>query len=368
MKIFILIDQLYKHGGIEKLVSIKANYWSEVFGYEVIIVSTEQQDKDFIYHISPKVKHIDLAVNYAEGISFFHPSNLRKLSANTFKLQRLIKEQRPDFILMASHIPLTYILPFIRKRSRIIKEFHFSKSSQAFTTKEKIFTYIEGLYDYLVVLSREEQQFYRSSNTVVIPNPVLFVKNNPLPVLQRSKTAVAVLRFAPVKQIEKMVEAWSLFVKKFPDWKLKIFGTTGNHYYQMIKTQVEKIEFPGSIIFCGHSSSTSDEIEKARALLLTSANECFPMVILESFAVGTPVVSFDSPTGPRNIITHGKDGIIVPLNDTQTFSDALSKLEEDDILLNNLSLNAINTAKDYELDKIMNIWKTKIFEQLQHHV
>ncbi len=70
-KILILVDQLNSHGGIEKLVALKANYWADVFQYEVTIVSTEQHQKLLVYKLSNKVKFIDLYINYHREKSYF---------------------------------------------------------------------------------------------------------------------------------------------------------------------------------------------------------------------------------------------------------------------------------------------------------
>lgn len=59
-KIVILVDQLYLNGGIERLVALKANYWTDEFGYDVLIVSTEQESKPFAFQLSPKVRFHDL--------------------------------------------------------------------------------------------------------------------------------------------------------------------------------------------------------------------------------------------------------------------------------------------------------------------
>jgi len=109
----ILVDQFYLHGGIEKLVSIKANYWAEKFGYKVIIVSPEQNNNETIYHLSDKVEFLDLNINYHRGISFFHPKNLSKLIDNFKKIKNAVATYSPDFILVASHVPMACGLPCV---------------------------------------------------------------------------------------------------------------------------------------------------------------------------------------------------------------------------------------------------------------
>jgi len=360
--IIILIDQMYMHGGIEKLVAIKANYWCDKFGYRVIIVSTEQKNNLPIYALSEKIEFIDININYHRYISFFHPKNFKKLYFNVKKIKKILKIHNPDFILVASHIPITYILPFVKRKAKIIKEFHFSKFNRVNKKKDFIFSLIEKQYDYLVVLSKEERLFYNSTNVKVIPNPVSSLPEVIKNINEKKNIAGAILRFAPVKQIEKMVEAWELFYEKNSDWKLYIYGSTDNNYFKKIKNLVTQKKLNQTIIFKGQIDNVIEAFSEIKILLMTSANECFPMVILEANACGVPVISFDSPTGPRNIINNNLDGIIVPLNAVNTFAKELDKLVSYKVKLENMSEKSVENSKYYVLDKVMNIWKKEIFE------
>ena len=363
MKIFILIDQLHSHGGIEKLVAIKANYWSEVFGYEVKIISTEQNNLPVVYPLSAAVQWTDLDITYNRGLSFFHPGNLRKLWTNKNRLLQLIRTEQPDFILVASHLPMTYLLPLLQTGVTTIKEFHYSKFNQQHTFKERIFEAVEKYYDYLVVLSKEERTFYTSSNTLVIPNPVNPTEHVVNPISERKNIAVAALRFAPVKQIEKMVEAWEIFHPQNPSWKLHLYGETGNEYFEKIREMVRVKKLTDTIVFKGQSDDIQGVFCESKVLLITSSQECFPMVILEAQSCGVPVVSFDSPTGPRNIINHRKDGLLVELNNVRTFANDLDHLVNNPERLMEMSQAAVSNAKHYQIDEIMNLWKNTIFEK-----
>ncbi|MCG2779431.1 MAG: glycosyltransferase [Weeksellaceae bacterium] len=363
MKIFILIDQLHSHGGIEKLVAMKANYWTDIFGYEVKIISTEQGELATVYNLSGEVQQVDLNISYNRSRSFFHPENLKKLWINKNRLLKIIRRNKPDFILVASHIPMTYLLPFLKTDAIKVKEFHYSKFSQQRSWKEKIFEAVEKYYDYLVVLSREEKMFYTSQNALVIPNPVNNEDRVLTPILQRKNIAVAALRFAPVKQIEKMVEVWELFYRQNPSWELHLYGETGNEYYGELLRMVTSKKLESTIVFKGQSDDIHRVFCESQVLLMTSSQECFPMVILEAQSCGVPVVSFDSPTGPRNIINHNKDGILVDLNNVQAFAHALDELVNNPENLMEMSQAAVHNAQHYQIDKVMNLWKNTIFEK-----
>jgi glycosyltransferase involved in cell wall biosynthesis len=363
-KIVILVDQLNSHGGIEKLVAVKANYWATVFDYDVTIISTEQLGKPLIYPLSDKVKFVDLAINYHREKSYFSISNGLKFLSNIIKIQRYILKENPHFIDVASHIPITYFLPFLYRKSKIIKEFHFTKFDRVKQTdfKSEVLNYIESKYDFLVVLSEEERSFYASDNVVVIPNPIA---NSPQIQLRNiednENIAVAVVRFAAVKQLEKMIAIWSSFIASNPTWKLFIFGTIGNAYFKKIEQLVLDSNLQNSIFFKGQSDTIQSEIAKAKVVLMTSEQECFPLVILEANSVGIPVISFDCPTGPRNIIHHKIDGILVEYNNCDSFVKELVAFDVDTMYQKYLSKNAKENAYKYTIESIMNKWNELIF-------
>lgn len=364
-KIVLLVDQLNSHGGIERLVALKANYWATVFEYDVTIISTEQLQKPLIYALSEKVKFIDLAINYNREKSYFSLSNGLKLLSNIIKIQRYILKEKPDFIDVASHIPITYVLPFLYKKSKTIKEFHFTKfdrvKQQDF--KSKLLNYIESKYDFLLVLSDEERQFYASNNVVVIPNPIEIDKQIPsIAIADKEDIAISVVRFAAVKQLDKMIAIWKAFHPNHPTWKLHIFGTIGNDYFKKIEALVIDSNLQDTVIFKGQSNTIQQEIAKAKVVLMTSEQECFPMVILEANSVGVPVISFDSPTGPRNIIHNKTDGILVEFNNCDSFANELSAFTKDENLQQMLSLNAVKNAGNYSVATIMDKWNKLIFK------
>lgn len=366
-KIVILVDQMHSHGGIEKLVAIKANYWSTVFGYEVTILSTEQGGKPLVYKLNKEVIFQDLAIDFDRKKSYFSLTSVLKLLKNIVRLQQFIIKKKPDFILVASHIPMTYVLPFlITKKSKIIKEFHYTKFYDTRQgIKNRLLIFIESKYDYLVVLSKEEQSFYYSNNTVVIPNPIEDDINESLISLsKRPLVAIAIVRFAPVKQLESMVAIWQQFHKSHPTWELHLYGSIGNEYYKKIHNLVQEKQLESTIIFKGQTNEVSKVLQNARVLLMTSIQECFPMVILEANAAGVPVISYNCPTGPRNIIHNEEDGFVVAVGNQNAYVDCLEQLAKNTSLLDTMGSKAQANASNYMLLKVMNLWNTIIFAKL----
>lgn len=361
--IVLLIDQLYSYGGIERLVAIKANYWSEVRNYKVTIISTEQDSKKFAFEISKKVEFIDLSINYNRNISYFSTVNLGKFLKNVILLNQVLKKVKPDFIIVASHIPITYFVNFIKANAVTVKEFHFTKFYTVRNFKMKVENYLLSKFNHLAVLSEEEATFYETANTVVIPNPFNEPKStiDQIKIGLKANKALFLGRIAPVKNLLELIIIWSFFVKEYPDWILEIYGDSENDYGTSLKHSVQQLHLESNIIFKGATDYSANAINNSKIMLLTSHEECFPLVILESLAMGVPVFSYDCPTGPRNIITNGVDGKIIANKNRNDFVTALCEFAQSTNLQERMSANAFESIAQYRIDKIMNIWDNKIF-------
>jgi len=97
-------------------------------------------------------------------------------------------------------------------------------------------------------------------------------------------------------------------------------------------------------------------MKAASIYAMNSATECFPMVLLESLACGLPIISYDCPNGPRNIISNGEDGLLIESNNIDAFSVALSELIKNRKTRLKMSDNALNTAKRFKEQEVMQQW------------
>jgi glycosyltransferase involved in cell wall biosynthesis len=212
--------------------------------------------------------------------------------------------------------------------------------------------------DAVTALTEETAAGYRElmgqrGRVVCIPNPA------PADPGQRpdldAPVVVAAGSLTRRKGFDRLLEAWARLAPSFPDWRLRIFGT--GHRRPELEELIDKLGVRGSVGLCGHSPRMLEELTSASVFALTSRNEGFPMVLLEAMAVGLPVVAYDCPTGPRDIITDGVDGHLIPNGRTRLFVDALGELMEDASRRRRFSAAALESVTRYRIEAIGARWE-----------
>lgn len=364
MKILYVTDQLYLHGGVEKMLSQKINHWISHYEYEVVLCTSEQRKQDFVYTTDSKLQHIDLGINYSRELSYFHPKNLIRSITHFFALRKLIKKEKPDIVISVNYTPEQYFLPFIEKQIPKVKEFHSSgvtiKAPKGLIDKLKYQLFLLlGHYQAQVVLNEDEKKYYPFQHLHVIPN---FIETQEIAVpFQREKTIIAAGRIATVKQFDHLIQAWSLIATDFPDWQVKIFGDGDDILSRKLENLILNLEVP-NIRLMGASAHLDQEMHQAAIYVMTSETECFPMVLLEAQATGLAIVSYDCPNGPRNIFKNDKDGFLVKNQNIEALAHKMKLLLEDDSLRELFSKNGIINSLRFSPKKTMSIWNDLVVD------
>lgn len=367
MKILYLTDQTFLHGGVEKVLSQKANYLADVLQDDVTIVTYRQQDKKPIYHFSEKIKFLDLGVDYEIEKSYFHPHNLKKIPHHFSRLKRVLQEVKPDMIISCSFGPDYYFMPSLEKHIPKIKEFHSSRyfyNKNEGSLQQKIlakFTeYSERKYDQLVVLNDSEQQFYHNINIAVIPNPA---ENSNIRAEVSSKKIMAAGRISPVKNFTDLIEAFSRLAKSFPEWQLHFFGEDYLGTQAKLEQKIKDYGLQSQIKFMGVSPDLKVSMQNYSIYAMTSESECFPMVLLEALSVGLPVISYDSPTGPKHILTDHEDSFLVPYKNLDIFTEKLKLLMQNENVLREMGQKGHENVRRFAIETVIQNWKN-LFKSL----
>ncbi|MEN8673267.1 stealth conserved region 3 domain-containing protein [Nocardioides sp.] len=191
-----------------------------------------------------------------------------------------------------------------------------------------------------------------SPPTVVMPNPL------PLGFTPRAALESPVImtagRLVPEKQFVKLIEAFALIADDLPAWRLRICGdgpARGELVRQVRKRDLwDRVELPGSL------PDLAAEWPQASIAALSSRAEGYPLVLQEAMAAGVPAVSFDCPSGPREIIDHEVNGLLVGPQSVPGLAAALRRVATDDDLRHRLGAGALQTARGWEAGALAERW------------
>lgn len=212
-------------------------------------------------------------------------------------------------------------------------------------------------FDAVAVLTQRDREDYAgllpSTRVVRIPNAVHSLDQEPSN--YTNKIAVAAGRLAPQKGFDMLIPAFAKVAERHPDWQLRIFGV--GERKEQLRELIEKHHLYNNVLLMGHTQHLDDELAKASLYVLSSRFEGLPMVMIEAMAHALPVVSFDCPTGPADVLTDGREGILVPPMDTGALAEALCRVMDDKGLREEMGAAAVKSAREYAPEVVHTQWE-----------
>ncbi|RGR89744.1 glycosyltransferase family 4 protein [Phocaeicola plebeius] len=369
MKIIYCTHSTCNPGGMERVLLNKVTYLSQLPGWKVAVVTTDQHQRPPFYPFPEKVRMTDLGINYSEdngkGAWKKITGYLRKRKEHKRKLTALLLKEKPDIVVSLYPSESSFI-PDIKDGSKKVLELHYCKFFRLQYGRKGLLGWIDKLrtrqdeqivrcFDKFVVLTNEDRGYWGNlPNIEVIPNAAMHVSDAYSDVM--NKRVIAVGRLDYQKGFDRLVQAWQLVrhTGKFTDWKLDIFGQ--GEWREMLQQMIDKAELQDSVRLNRPTKQIGEEYVKSDMLVMSSNYEGFPMVMIEAMACGLPVVSFDYKCGPKDIIQPGINGLLVPNGDIQALADAMMKVMEDEAYRKMLSLNARKVVDTYSEQAVMSQW------------
>ena len=369
MKIIYCTHSTCNPGGMERVLLNKVTYLSQLPGWKVAVVTTDQHQRPPFYPFPETVRMTDLGINYSEengkGAWKKITGYLRKRKEHKRKLTALLLKEKPDIVVSLYPSESSFI-PDIKDGSKKVLELHYCKFFRLQYGRKGLLGWIDKLrtrqdeqivrrFDKFVVLTNEDRGYWGNlPNIEVIPNAAMHVSDAYSDVM--NKRVIAVGRLDYQKGFDRLVQAWQLVrhTGKFTDWKLDIFGQ--GEWREMLQQMIDKAELQDSVRLNRPTKQIGEEYVKSDMLVMSSNYEGFPMVMIEAMACGLPVVSFDYKCGPKDIIQPGINGLLVPNGDIQALADAMMKVMEDEAYRKMLSLNARKVVDTYSEQAVMSQW------------
>ena len=371
MRLLYICDALAVYGGLERVLIEKANWLAKQEGYEICLLTVNQGDHLVSFPLHPDVQFEDLGIQFHQQ---YHLSFWRRLVRNR-QLHRLfrdrlagkIQEKDPDVIVCAR---LDYIRDVISVKGDkpLVFESHSSCLASRFEG-DGLLRRIHIRYLQLAVrkaammvaLTQGDADEWRklTPRVCVIPN-VVHLNESGLYIDCTAKSAIFVGRFSKQKNVGSLLHIWRLVHERYPDWCLHIYGGYGEEQ-DSILAQIKQMD--ANIQVHEATSNMMEKYRESSILLMTSSYEPFGLVLPEAMSCGLPVVAFDCPYGPADIITDGTDGFLVKERSYDDFSNKVCQLMDHLDLRLRMGKSGIESSKKYAESCIMPLWK-QLFDRL----
>ncbi|MEN1957895.1 glycosyltransferase family 4 protein [Luteimonas changyuni] len=344
MKVLYVANGIRGSGGLERVLLHKASYLCDTYGYAVgILVLNEPPGAPF-YPVSPAVE-----------VRHFHASGsaVAYLLAYRKGLRKAVAQFRPDVVSVCDDGLKGLLAPLLLPRTRpaLVYERHASLELMRSPWQKAVMRPLARLYDRLVLLTQGNVKEWGVPGAVVIPNPLPDFETGTSPA--RKPQILCVGSLSHNKGQDLLIEAWARIAARHPDWSVQVYGKGDPGPLIALAAArgvAERIEFHQPV------ADIASRYKQASLFLLPSRSEGFGMVLLEAMSCGMPCISFDCPSGPGDILTDGKDGVLVPAEDVAALAAAMDALIDNPAQREALGQQARITAQTYRIDKIAASW------------
>ncbi|MDB3950478.1 glycosyltransferase family 4 protein [Gammaproteobacteria bacterium] len=362
-KNIIILVSAMNLGGAQRVVSILCDHWSQN-DFEITLISTFTGESPDHYKVNENVK-----LKFLRNNSLYPKNKIFNLISKLVQLRKIIKYKNPDTIIsFLTRVNIATVLSTIGLKTSIII---CERTWTPFATLSKNFYWMYRLLfrniKKIIVQTDESKiwlnNYFPNIDTDVIPNPISY----PLPlqkgqklspdefVLEDRKIILACGRLHKYKQFDLLINAFFKIKDEYPDWDLIILGEGEER--KNLDRLLKNLDIGNRVFLPGSAGNMSEWYQRAGLFVLSSSVEGFPNVLLEAMSYGLPCISFDCDTGPRDMIKHKINGILVQPEDSESgLIKALQVMIADESLRKKIALNAVLIRDQYSIDKIMMKW------------
>lgn len=365
MRILYVCDELAIYGGLERVVVDKVNWFAGQEGYKVRLLTVNQGTHPVCFQLHSDVLFNDLDIQFHQQyhLSFWRrliksrqlhhlfrkrlSSQIKQFSPNIIVCTRL--DYLRDILQVKGHIPLVFESHASRlatcfEGEGMLRRLHIRYLQLAVKKAQKVVALTKG----------DAVEWGKLTTNVCVIANVVHLNESDTYSDCAAKRAIFVGRFSKQKDIGSLLRIWNLVHLRHPDWSLHIYGGYGEEQ-EAVLTEINKMD--ANIVI---QKATSDIIEKYKEssiLLLTSRYEPFGLVLPEAMSCGLPVVAFDCPYGPADIITDDIDGFLIRHRSIEKFANKVSLLIDHQELRQKVGRAGIESSQRYEASKIMPLWE-----------
>lgn len=349
IKLLYITNGINGAGGLERVLSVKASYLAEHYDYEVTILTLNETHPDSFYIFSPKVKLYSIT---AAG------NPIKYLLSYVKGIKKIVKEIQPDVISVCDDGLKGFFIPtLLSTKIPIIYERHASIALNTNATiKGKIVWFLmqslAAKFTRFVVLTDSNKKEWKTDNLIAISNPLSFYPMRTAELV--AEKVIAVGSHSVNKGYDLLLKAWKKIAEQNPEWELHIYGKIDKEktYINLATT----LSIANSVFFHEPVPNIEEKYLESSIMVLPSRTEGFGMVLIEAMVCGVPCVSFDCPSGPRDIIADNEDGFLVTNGNTKELAESINKLIGNSELRNQMGTKAKENVRRYLPENIAKQW------------
>ena len=358
-QVTIVINTL--SGGGAQRISINIANGLVNIGWQVDLLVLNSNNQVFLSDVSKKINIIRLNLNHARYAGLFLLKYVYKKKPNVF----LVFNYELSVLLILLRILFRFKFKIISRNINTLSKKYEEFKKKSFWVRNVVGALINNFYykaDHIInqcyAMYEDIIQLHPEirSNTSVLYNPVTnyildYANSHDLNQIKKKNYLLCVGRLEKEKAFNCAIEGFAGIAKKFPDLRLKIVGQ--GSLEQELKQNAQEYGVGNRVDFEGFQKDIIPYYLHAKATVLTSLHEGFPNVLIESITLGTPVVSFDCPSGPRELIKDGVNGYLIKHNDVDDLKKKLfilmtNKFDIDEMRLSVKRHEPNEIAKHYD--------------------
>ena len=361
MHVSFFSGDITRSGGTENVSVMIANELSRKDDYEISFISLFEEHETPFFSIDPAIRRFNLYPSATHGIQHYFDTCKR--------LRNIVVEQHIDVLIDIDCILDMYSLPLKRKTGvKVVSWEHFNYLQNPDVPYRKLTRrWAARKADAIVTLTETDRKLYESNlelncPIISIPNP-METPGDPVSYDADSHVILSSGRLTYQKGFDLLIEVADKVLPGPPDWTWVILGEGEDR--PVLEQKIHDAQLDGRLILKGRVDDVNSYYRQSAMFVMTSRFEGLPMVLLEAKAHRLPLVSFDCPTGPAEIIEDGVNGTIVPPEDIDDMATVINNLIENRskrIVYSNMS---DSNAERYEIDTIKQSWMRLLNEVTQ---
>ena len=352
-------------GGSEHIVSLLCNHFAAL-GWTVRLIVFEDETTPAYYSHHPAVRIVRLGMKSRRRPA---PAAALTMFKRRQRLQAALEEAAPDLVI--SFLTRTNILSVLSARRIGVPVIVSERNNPELQTVGSVWSRLrQWTYPQsagLVTMTQGAMNHFARTMTVrgwVIPNPAP-PPATAMPRISDGRTIGAVGRLVPQKGFDRLIDAFARVATDIPEWRLVIWGEGPDR--AALEAQRDRLGLSGRVTLPGITRQPGEWIAQSDMFVLSSRFEGWGIVVGEAMAGGLPVISFDCPWGPAEMIEQGRSGVLVPNGNVPALGDAMAALCRNPDRRQALSNAAKARMTLFDMDHILASWRSVIFEVLKDH-